>query len=271
MPKILCCGFDSGGSFLVNLRKHLLSKAEKAKTITHQNMSDEAPKPPKPMTKTSAVPLRKETVRVTLKADDAPAPAAPKAPSAPSAPAAPAAPAAPVAPSAPAAPKPPTASAPGAPAPPKAAAPGPPKPSGSAPAPAPTVALKTAGGAAPGSAPAPAPTVPLKVGGAAPASAPLKTQPLTTPGATAQLPKATVPLGGTQQLGQPTGLQTTPGAIGGFDDDDEVEENATLTSVLAILCLVAALSAFAFQYLTAKTYVEVEAPEPREWAQYFEL
>lgn len=36
------------------------------------------PKPPKPMKKTSAVPLKKETVRVTLKAtDDAPKPAAP--------------------------------------------------------------------------------------------------------------------------------------------------------------------------------------------------
>ena len=80
-----------------------------------------------------------------------------------------------------------------------------------------------------------------------------------------------MPLGGTQQLGQPTGLQTTPGTIGGFDDEDEVEENATLTSVLSILALVAALAAFTFQFLTAKTYVEVDTPEPREWAQYWEL
>ena len=227
-------------------------------------MSDEAPKPPKPMTKTSAVPLKKETVRVTLKADDAPA--APAAPSAPKPPAAPVAPSAPMAPTAPSAP---TASAPGAPKPPAASAPaGPPKPS--APAPAPTVALKTAGGPIGGGAPRPAPTVPLKLGGAAAATTPLKTQPLTTPGATAQLPKATVPLGGTQQLGQPTGLQTTPGTIGGFDDE-EVEENSTITSVLAILALVVALAALAFQVLTAKTWVDTTTPEPREWAQYFDL
>lgn len=66
-------------------------------------------------------------------------------------------------------------------------------------------------------------------------------------------------------------MQTTPGTIGGFDDEDEAEESKTLTSVLAILALVAALAAFAFQYLTAQTYVSVEEPEPREWAQYFEL
>lgn len=53
------------------------------------SMSDsenQPPKAPKPMKKTSAVPLKKETVRVTLKATDADAPA-PKAPSAPKPPA----------------------------------------------------------------------------------------------------------------------------------------------------------------------------------------
>ena len=98
----------------------------------------------------------------------------------------------------------------------------------------------------------------------------MKTQPLTAPGNTAQLPKATVPLGGTQQLGQPTGLQTTPGTIGGFDDEEE-EENSTITSVLAILATVAACAALAFQVLTAKSWVDTTEPEPREWAQYFEL
>lgn len=91
-------------------------------------MSDEKqpPKPPAPMKKTSAVPLKKETVRVTLKADSA----SPEAKA--------------TAPSAPAAPKPP------APAPtiplktaPVATAPAAPKPAG-APAPAPTIPLKTA-------------------------------------------------------------------------------------------------------------------------------
>ena len=79
-----------------------------------------------------------------------------------------------------------------------------------------------------------------------------------------------MPLGGTQQLGQPTGLQTTAGTIGGFDDD-EVDENTTITSVLAILALVAACAALAFQVLTAKSWVDTTEPEPREWAQYFEL
>ncbi|WP_411845073.1 hypothetical protein AAFN60_14455 [Roseibacillus persicicus] len=96
----------------------------------------------------------------------------------------------------------------------------------------------------------------------------MKTQPLTGGPGTAQLPKATVPLGGTQALGQPTGLQTTPGTIGGFDDDDEEEENATLTSVLAILALVAAIAALTFQFLTAKTWVDNTTPDARVWSDY---
>lgn len=217
-------------------------------------MSDEAPKPPKPMKKTSAVPLKKETVKVTLKATDAegaPAPAPPvaKKPAIPTPGDAPAAPKAPTA-----AIKPPTATA-------------------KAPTPAPTVPLKTAAPSAP-KAPAPAPTVPLKTGApAAPASTPLKTQPLTPAGdGTTALPKATVPLGGgTQQLGKPTGLQTTPGTIGGFDDDEEEEVSSTLTGVLAIFAFVAALAAFAFQFLTAQTWASVESGVSRTLSDIFNL
>ena len=38
-----------------------------------------------------------------------------------------------------------------------------------------------------------------------------------------------------------------------------------------ILALVAALAALAFQVMTAKSWVDTTTPEPREWAQYFEL
>lgn len=71
-------------------------------------------------------------------------------------------------------------------------------------------------------------------------------------------------------MGQPSGLQTSAATIGGFDDDDEVEENTTITAVLAILALVAAIAAFALQYLAASTYVNVDEPEPREWSQWME-
>ena len=98
-------------------------------------MSDEnqPPKAPAPMKKTSAVSLKKETVRVTLKPDQAPGGA-------------------------------PTPPAAGAPAPPESTIPletagapaAPPAP------PAPTIPLKTAGAPTAPSAPAPAPTIALK-------------------------------------------------------------------------------------------------------------
>ena len=90
-------------------------------------MSDETENDAKPLKKTSAVPLRKETVRVTLKAD----------------------------PKDSAAPKPPSPPAPAPTIPLKTSAPGAPKP----PAPAPTVQLQTGG--APTKPAAPAPTVKL--------------------------------------------------------------------------------------------------------------
>ncbi|WP_200392021.1 hypothetical protein [Roseibacillus ishigakijimensis] len=128
------------------------------------------------------------------------------------------------------------------------------------------MALKTGGAPAPSgtAAPKPAATVPLKVGGG----------PAPQLGGSPK-PTATVPLksGGTSQLGAPTGtgMQSAPATIGGFDDDDEAEENGTITSVLAILALVAALAVFASQFLTAKTWVDTEEPQPRDWSQYFEL
>lgn len=214
-------------------------------------MSDEAPTPPKPTKKTSAVPLKKETVRVTLKAPDTatPPPSAAPAPSAPSAPAA-------AAPSAPPAPKPmapPTASAPAA-----SAAP--------APAPAPTVALKTASAPLGSGAPAPAPTVALRTG-AAPASSPLKTQPLTGTGTT-QLPKATVPLGGSPQLGAAPGLGAGTGTIAGFDEEED-EGNPTITTVLSIFALLAACGALVFQFTISKTWAD--ASDKREFSDVFSL
>jgi hypothetical protein len=108
------------------------------------------PKPPKPMKKTSAVPLKKETVRVTLKAtDDAPkgppAPTASKPGDSPPAPA----PTIPLR----------TAGPSGAPA---------PRPA----APAPTVQLRAPGATT------------------APKTTPLKTQPLATPGAQGTQPSS---------------------------------------------------------------------------------
>ena len=200
-------------------------------------MSDEkpAPRPPAPMKRTSAVPIKKETVRVSLKADPqtprSPAPPPPMTTSAapppsvgaaavppPPAPGAGAptagvsptvslkSPSAPVAPSGMPAPPPAIGAGPGAPP-----APTPMPSTGVAPAPAPTtgstpaptIALRAPGAAAapgaPGAAPAPAPT-----GG--PATVPLTTTapPATAPASPTMEPaQATVNLQSTQQLGSP--------------------------------------------------------------------
>ena len=170
-------------------------------------MSDEnqPPKAPAPMKKTSAVSLKKETVRVTLKPDPAPA-GAPTPPPAPSAGApAPPAPTIPLK----------TAGAPAAP---------------SAPAPAPTIALKTAH----------APTTPR-----GPSTVPLVSPPATGPiggaGVTQPLPQATVQLQSTQQLGAPTApTMVGVGTIGNVVD--EGEENDNIPIILSIISFVLSIA-----------------------------
>lgn len=175
------------------------------KIPTHsKNMSDQDnDNPQAPMKKTSAVPLKKETVRVTLKAD-------PEHPSA--------------APSAPSAPTPPTATAPA----------GAPRP----PAPAPTIALRTAAGTT-NTVPKPAPTIALRTG---PIAAGAPTVPLTTgnqglPKATVQLDKSQPlpPPSASATAGQ------TPTLVMSKDDEEE-EPSDTIPTVFSILSFVAALA-----------------------------
>jgi len=192
-------------------------------------MSEESgQEPPKPTKKTSAVPLKKETVRVTLKAKPEEAEEQQEAQEAPEA------------------------SSPSAPA-------------RKAPPPAPTIPLKTApiSPDAP-KPPAPAPTIQLRTGGAgAPKSTPLKTQPLTEQGAsgTQQLPKATVQLGSaTQALGQPTGLAQGPAAGIHTVAEEEDEGAETLPYVLSIVAFVLALAVLGLQLMTANTWLSPEPP-----------
>ncbi len=210
-----------------------------------------------PSKHTSSVPLKKETVRVTLKAADAPsasptgaapAPAAPK-PTAPQPPTA-----APKPPTA--APKPPTAGAPpAAPVATKPAATGP------APAPAPTIQLKTAGGAAPaapGARPAPAPTIKLNTPGAGASSPSL-------PKATIQLQPPTSPGGATS----PAASQMA--AFGAEDDEDEAVDSPVIVG-LSILAAVAAAVVLFLQISTAKVWLgtnENGGQQDVEWSQLF--
>jgi len=187
------------------------------------------------MNKTSSIPLKKETVRVTLKANpEAPRAETPNIEGAPSVvqvggPPAP-----------PAAPKPPLVAAP-----------------------APTIRLKTAAGTVTGT-PAPAPTVRLNTGAnlaGAPTvplatrpltgapTVPLTTRPLTTAapakGATVQLPKATVQLNPTKPLGPPTAPGTAQiGTMHVVDDEetDRAHKEATTMAVLSVLAFVASLA-----------------------------
>ncbi|MCU0779566.1 MAG: hypothetical protein MUF04_00530 [Akkermansiaceae bacterium] len=196
-------------------------------------MSDQDPSSHTPSKQTASVPLKKETVRVTLKAADAP-PAAPMA-SVPGAP-----------------PAPPTAP----PAPPVATAPRPPAPPvPSAPVPAPTIPLRPAG--AP-TAPAPAPTIKLATS-TAPVGAPtiaLKTatQPLGTPGGAPSLPKATVQL---QAPTQPLTAGTASASqLATFEMDEEEESGAAgFIKVLSIVGFIAACVLAYFQFDIASTWI----------------
>ncbi len=192
-------------------------------------MSENDQQPQIPSKQTSSVPLKKETVRVTLKAADAP-PAAPSA-TVPGTP--------PVRP-----PTPPT--APPVPSAPPAA--GPPRP----PAPAPTIALKPAMGAPAG----PTPTIRLATS-TAPIGAPtiaLKTatQPM---GGAPGLPKATVQL---QAPTQPLGAGVSSSSqLATLQMDDEEDESGVggFVKVLSIVGFIAACVVLYFQIDAANTWI----------------
>lgn len=213
-----------------------------------------------PSKQTSSVPLKKETVRVTLKAADAPA--APKPASAPPAPAAPK-PTVAGAPPAPSAPKPPSAGAPPAPSAPKppSAVGGAPKPTAPAPAPAPTIQLKTAG--APGAPGAPAPTIKLSTPGAAAA-----------PGSpTVSLPKATVQLQPpTQPLGATAPAASQAGTIQ-ISKADSDEEEPVLIKALSVVGFLAAAAVIALQLMTANLWLTGPDangnPQEADWSKLF--
>lgn len=204
-----------------------------------------------PSKQTSSVPLKKETVRVTLKAADAP-PAVPSAtlpatppPSAPVRPPTP-----PVAPPTPTAPKPPTATIPS-----PSGAPTVPRP-----APAPTIPLRTAGLAPT----AGAPTVRLATTNA-PIGAPtiaLKTAntPLSGGGAPIiALPKATVALSPPTKPLSPTSASLTQRPTLSAAEDDSDESGAgTFGKILAGVGLVAALIVLGLQLKVANIWIGVE-------------
>lgn len=187
---------------------------------------------------TSSVPLKKETVRVTLKAADAP-PAVPSA-TVPMAP--------PVRPPIPG----------GAPTP--TAAGGPPRPPG----PAPTIPLRAAG---PPSM-SPAPTIRLAASGAA-------TGALRPPGAagappTIALPKATVQL---QAPTKPLGTSfASPSQMATLQADDEDEASGDgLANILSGVGLAAALIVLAFQLMTANAWISAEDnPKKGDWTLLLE-
>lgn len=195
---------------------------------------NQPPSPPRPTVKTSAVPLKKETVRITLRpsgpgGEAPPPPPAPISATAPipPAPSAPAPPAPrPVAPTVPLAP-PPRPMAPGAPPPPAA---GPPRPAPpSAPMGSKTIPL---------SQPPARPTTPMagrptgKIGGGTPTTQPL--------------PRATVKL-------QPTATPSAPISsvnvrTAALDDDEEVDEGPL--NIMGWIALVGAIAAAFFVWAT---------------------
>jgi hypothetical protein len=188
---------------------------------------------PAPSKQTSSVPLKKETVRVTLKAADAPAVPSATVPLAP-----------PVRPPVPggAPPVP-------APRPPTAAPTVPLRPAGAPAAPAPTIKLATS-------------TAPITPGGA-------PTVALKPPGATPTLPKATVQL---QPPTAPMGATATSTPTLQIADEDEEEETEDgLTKVLAGVGFAAALLVLGLQLMLASGWINAEDnPKGGAWSQLFE-
>jgi hypothetical protein len=186
-----------------------------------------------PSKQTSSVPLKKETVRVTLKAADAP-PAVPSA-------------TLPVAPPTPAAPRPPVIQPPsGAPTTPRA------------PTPAPTIPLRTAGAPTVGAptiklatknAPIGAPTIALKTANA----------PLLGGASTVALPKATVALSPPTKPLTPTSASATQNPTLSTVEEIEDETGAdTFTKILAGVGLAAALIVLGVQLKMANIWIGVE-------------
>lgn len=231
-------------------------------------MSDpREPKPTKPMKKTSSVPLRKETVRVTLKA----MPQTKKDPSAPPAPPLPDS----------------VSSEPPAPAPTiplKTSTRVMAKPPAPAVAPAPTVMLQGGSVTQPAT-PAPAPTVKLNMpestgpatmpltGG--PATKPLTSGPATTPLAgsapatTQPLPKATVQLQQTQPMGAAGGTPSQAATIRTADDDDSANKSDGVATALSVVALIVALIVLGVQLGTANIWVH-DTPQNPGWGQLIE-
>lgn len=218
-------------------------------------MSDQDPTNPASK-QTSSVPLKKETVRVTLKAADAPKASPSGAPPAPAAPKPTVAPKPPT----PTAPKPPTATAPIS-APPAPSAPG----ASKAPAPAPTIQLKTA--PAPG---AGAPTIRLNTAGSAP-TAPAAPA-AASPGPTVALPKATVQLNPpTQPLGS-AGVPASQMATMRVSDQESSTGNEGIVNVLSILGFIGAAAVITIQLMTSAVWLGTDSdgqPQPVEWGRLF--
>lgn len=206
-------------------------------------MSENEDQPTVPSKQTSSVPLKKETVRVILKAADAP----------------PAVPSATVRMAPPVRPPVPTASASptmggGAPR---------------APAPARTVPLRTAG---PPSM-APAPTIRLASAGAA--GMPTRPGAPTIALPTSSLPKATLPMVGpptaTVQLQKPT-VSAAPGLKTQAEvaEEEPVVASDGITKIVSIVGFIAALIVLSLQLMTASTWINAEDhAETGSWSRLF--
>jgi hypothetical protein len=212
----------------------------------------------KPETKTSQIPLRKETVRITLKATpDAPGAPKPMAPGAPppTAPSLPVAPRPPVAPVAPAATTPLRPTPPGAP-------PAPPRPVAAG---APTIPLRKP--AVPGA----SPTIPLRPGGVPGAAPTIPLRPTgPAPSATQVLPQATTKLKQTQPLGAPPAA-TLPGMMPAPSGEAEEEGSDAINIVLAALILITALFLGLLEYSKSRVSEVKEIGVVREGAPFFDL
>ena len=202
---------------------------------------------PKPTKKTSAVPLRKETVRVTLKAtpdnggDSGNVPGAPPAP----------APTIPL-----------KAGGTGAPA---------------VPSPAPTVKLQTGAPTTP-----PAATMPLQTATQSKAPQPAPTVKLDTPGtstptgATSQpLPKATVQLDDEKkpfEMDAPIGTYLDVKVADQTGEATIVKKAmmSTVDDILSLVALVAALIVLGLQLSTTNTWANDETQENPGWSKLFE-
>lgn len=236
------------------------------KAKNHKRMSENENTPPSKQT--SSVPLKKETVRVTLKAADAP-PAVPSA-TLPVTPAPTIKP--PVAPPVPTAAQPPS------------GAPTAPRP----PAPAPTIPLRTAGAPTVGAptiklatsnAPVGAPTIALKTtntplpGTGAPTIA-LKTANTPLPGGgapTIALPKATVALNPPTKPLSPTSVAATQKPTLTTLEDVEDESGAeTFTKILAGVGLVAALVVLGIQLKISSIWIAKDDIRPDDWSLLLE-